>query len=64
MQCPVCLGKTAVYDSRLDETKESQGWVRRRRECLECGHRFKTVEVEEKDLQDAGAEASKKGACG
>lgn len=41
MTCPVCGGKTHIVDSRSDgET------VRRRRECLECKHRFTTKEID------------------
>lgn len=49
MSCPKC-GKTSlegegrqVYDSRQDENGTI---TRRRRECLYCGFRFKTVERE------------------
>jgi len=34
--CPKCRGKTTVVDSR---------GVHRRRECVECAHRFSTREV-------------------
>lgn len=37
MKCTQCQGKTKVIDSRDDK---------RRRECLLCGHRFNTMEVE------------------
>ena len=41
MTCPLCGGKTHITDSRSDgET------VRRRRECLECKHRFTTKEID------------------
>ena len=40
MQCPVCRGGTKVLDSR-DGRDDS---VRRRRQCLGCGHRFTTRE--------------------
>jgi len=40
MLCPVCrAGGTRVIDSRDDENA-----VRRRRECLQCKHRFTTYE--------------------
>ena len=42
MNCPVCGEKTKVVDSRSD--CES---VSRVRECLKCGYRFKTIELEE-----------------
>lgn len=41
MTCPVCDGKTRVFESRPD--LES---VRRRRECIDCGYRFHTVELD------------------
>lgn len=41
MTCPVCGGHTKVIDSR--PYAES---VYRRRECLECFHRFTTYERE------------------
>lgn len=42
MYCPKCGHKdTKVLDTRLGKTKQS---IRRRRECLDCGYRFTTVE--------------------
>jgi transcriptional regulator NrdR family protein len=41
MLCPICDGQTKVYDSRPEVD-----CVTRRRKCLECGHCFKTVEVD------------------
>lgn len=42
MYCPKCGHKdTKVLDTRIGKTKLS---IRRRRECLDCGHRFSTVE--------------------
>jgi len=42
MKCPACRkGDTQVIDSRESEAGDL---VRRRRECLKCGHRFSTVE--------------------
>lgn len=46
MTCPQCGGDTKVTNSRHDEAE-----VRRRRECLECGYRFSTVEID-MDLYD------------
>lgn len=48
MKCPYCEHpKTAVVDSR-----ETEGKVRRRRECEQCGRRFTTYETAEKlDIQ-------------
>ena len=42
MQCPKCLfGDSKVIDSRSADDGSS---IRRRRECLECQHRFTTYE--------------------
>lgn len=42
MNCPVCLEKTKVLDSRPNEDS-----VRRRRKCLKCGYVFVTIEMDE-----------------
>ena len=43
MRCPKCTSiEDKVTDSRI--TKEGNT-IRRRRECLECGHRFSTTET-------------------
>lgn len=47
MNCPQCLGDTKVTDSR-----DANLGVRRRRECLECAHRFSTYEIESSDLEE------------
>ena len=41
MKCPVCLGDTAVIDSRDDPDA-----VNRRRKCKKCGYKFNTVEID------------------
>lgn len=42
MTCPVCnSGRTSTTDSR----KTGHG-IRRRRQCLDCGLRFSTMEIE------------------
>lgn len=41
MNCPLCNGPTSVVDSRPDEES-----VHRRRKCLDCGHRFGTIELD------------------
>ena len=46
MTCSKCNGKTKVIDSRTDEDS-----TERRRECVECGYRFSTVEVD-RDLYE------------
>ncbi len=49
MRCPYCQGlEDKVVDSRLADEGVA---IRRRRECLECGHRYTTFErVEEVTL--------------
>jgi transcriptional repressor NrdR len=49
MRCPKCHSvEDKVIDSRIAREGAS---IRRRRECLECGHRFTTYEhVEEADI--------------
>lgn len=43
MKCPKCQSdQLKVADSR-----PTDHGVRRRRECLDCGHRFSTMETEE-----------------
>lgn len=42
MTCPVCNGDTKVVDTRCHDDS-----VYRRRMCLECGHRFNTVEIDQ-----------------
>ena len=44
MTCPVCNGKTKILETRSDEES-----INRRRQCLRCGYRFSTVEMD-KDL--------------
>lgn len=38
--CEKCGGETRVV-----ETRHTEGYVRRRRECLTCGERYTTIEV-------------------
>lgn len=45
MTCPICGGDTKITDSRGNVES-----VRRRRECIDCRHRFTTIEMEV-DLQ-------------
>lgn len=42
MKCPLCGKDTIVLDSRF---KSDDNIIRRRRECLTCGHRFTTKEI-------------------
>jgi len=46
MKCLKCKSvQHKVIDSKLNK---SERYVRRRRECLECGFRWFTIEVDEK----------------
>jgi transcriptional repressor NrdR len=43
MRCPKC---TSIEDKVIDSRISKDGaTIRRRRECLECGHRYSTTEV-------------------
>ena len=43
MRCPKCTSiEDKVIDSRISKEGSS---IRRRRECLECGHRYSTTEM-------------------
>lgn len=43
MRCPKC---TSIEDKVVDSRISKEGsTIRRRRECLECGHRYSTTEV-------------------
>lgn len=44
MHCPICQADSKVADSRPADGGSA---VRRRRECVECGHRFTTYERRE-----------------
>jgi transcriptional repressor NrdR len=47
MRCPKCTSiEDKVIDSRLGREGSA---IRRRRECLECGHRFTTTETQVRD---------------
>ena len=50
MRCPKCTSiETKVLDTRIGKNENS---IRRRRECLNCGYRFTTIEeVLRADLQ-------------
>jgi len=61
MQCPECYGKTHVYDTRIEENELGEVLVRRRRQCLECGHRFKTTEIKD-DGKQKGNEVDQRSA--
>ncbi|HRP04395.1 MAG TPA: transcriptional regulator NrdR [Opitutaceae bacterium] len=47
MRCPKC---TSIEDKVIDSRIGREGsTIRRRRECLECGHRFTTTETHVRD---------------
>ena len=46
MDCPKCGGAVTVFDSRPE-----CDCVNRIRKCLDCGHKFKTVEYEEETIK-------------
>lgn len=47
MRCPKCTSvEDKVIDSRISRDGAS---IRRRRECLECGHRYSTTEISVRD---------------
>lgn len=41
MRCPYCHAENTKV---LDTTHDSHGGIRRRRECIQCGQRFSTLE--------------------
>jgi len=45
MQCPKCKGKTHVLETRPQKGYRMHA-LKRRRECLSCGHRYNTVEMD------------------
>lgn len=56
MRCPACGGS----DSKVTDSRELDDAVRRRRECLTCGHRFTTFErVDRLRCPRCGADDSK-----
>lgn len=54
MLCKSCKGKSKVVD-----TREVSGGVRRRRKCLQCGRRWSSWEVEVEEAA-RGSKMSKK----
>lgn len=48
MNCPSCKSnEISVKDSR---DHRDYNWIKRRRECHACEHRWNTVEISEEDL--------------
>jgi len=52
MNCPAC----GYHDSKVTDSREVNDGIRRRRQCLQCGHRFTTYER----LQSSGLFVIKK----
>jgi len=46
MNCPACGNSTRIIDSRKAARR-----VRRRRECKECGQRFTTLEMPQREAE-------------
>lgn len=56
MKCPYCENET----TKVKDSRETEGKVRRRRECTECERRFTTYETAEKlDIQVVKRDGSK-----
>lgn len=51
MACPNCQDK----DNKTKDTREHPvyNWIKRRRECNSCGHRWNTLEVNEDIIEEA-----------
>ena len=47
-ECPKCSRDSKVVDSRMD----ASGFIWRRRECIACGHRWKTYEVNQEFYEE------------
>lgn len=47
-ECPECSGRSHVKD-----TRSSPDGLRRRRECVECGHRWTTIEITHNTFRSA-----------
>lgn len=47
--CPACR----VFHSKVVDSRKQMhnGWVMRRRHCLECGERWTTFEIAEDDIR-------------
>lgn len=48
MRCPKCKS----YNQRIVDSRPANNTVKRRRECLDCGFRFNTVEFSNETLQE------------
>jgi transcriptional regulator NrdR family protein len=64
MICPECQSDVKTYDTRLFRDEEHDFYfVRRKRRCLSCEHKFVTIEVEQPlfDLLCKGTEEDDNG---
>ena len=48
--CPECNGKMKCIDTRV--SSEADRAIRRRYKCLECNHRYSTIEVHFDDYRE------------
>jgi len=55
MQCPYCQNE----ETKVNDSRDSEGITRRRRECLKCEKRFTTYERVELDLSVIKKDGSK-----
>ena len=46
--CEICGNETAITQSRVTDTPKR---MRRRRECIDCGHRHTTYEISEREME-------------
>lgn len=46
--CETCGNETAITQSRVTDTPKR---MRRRRECIKCGHRHTTYEISEREME-------------
>jgi len=53
MPCPECKGRSKMVTSRPAKRTDGEpiGYQRRRRRCVECGHRWNTCEIYAKDYK-------------
>lgn len=46
MFCQICGYKTEIIDTRPSVSVKGLDTVRRRHRCLDCGHKFTTIEID------------------
>jgi transcriptional repressor NrdR len=49
MICPNCESQDIVVKDSRDH--KEYNWIKRRRECLACDHRWNTYEISEQELE-------------